>query len=125
MILFLDESKEQVTITQEQVLSFYCEWLDYIRLTGFEPTPAEAVFVRQIILDCFNETKNLEEKQTKKRHLDQIDMLPEVTLRFYLYYFGVDLLQILKWTSREEWLATRKSLNDYLQGTRRDENEMF
>ena len=43
-------------------MEWYREVLKELQRLGFEPTPAEAVYLREVIAQCFEENDRIEEK---------------------------------------------------------------
>ncbi len=111
----------------EVLKEWYQEVLLSLRTDGFEPTPAEAVFLRQVIRDCFEENNKIINayKKNKKESMDALQTFYEIFERFFIQYYGVSPHNFLEIIRREDKKNAEKDLYKYIQEKLRKDKELI
>lgn len=131
---FREAGPQSNTKFEEKFQEFYKDVLSYFRGGGYEISPAEAVFLKQTVRDCLSEQNKIDEsfKKTKKEHMDNLWTIPEVIIRFYWHYYGINLVEYFKNTefiedsneSAEQLKKQQKDLFEYIKKLREDRELM-
>jgi hypothetical protein len=124
---FKEACPEGAAKYEEKVKQWYQEILKDLCRNGFEPTPAEAVFLRQTIRECFDENDRTEqwEKETGKESMDYLWTYPEIFERFFLHYYGVNVSEYLRGINPEYQQQAKKDLYRYVQEKLRKDRELI
>lgn len=99
----------------------------FLKQDGFEPTPSEAVFLRQVIRDCLIEKEEIKkyEKETGKASLNRLILIPEIIWRFFFQYYGVDQNSYLKIIKEDQQDDAIRDLYKYIQEKLRKDKELI
>lgn len=124
---FREAGPEGAAKYEEKVKKWYQEILADLRRNGFEPSPAEAVFLRQTIRECFDENDRIEQidKETGKESMDYLFTYPEIFERFFLHYYGVNVSEYLRGIKPEYQKQAKRDLYKYLQEKLRKDREII
>ncbi|MDD2656197.1 MAG: hypothetical protein PHQ18_01355 [Patescibacteria group bacterium] len=112
---------------EQNVMEWYREVLEHLRRDGFEPTPAEATFLRKIIRKLFDEHDEITKKEQKtgKHIMEKPWTYPEIFERFFQQYYGVDVSEFLTNTKEEYREQAKKDLFRYVQEKLRKDRELI
>lgn len=111
----------------ERVKQWYQDTLDILRRDGFRPTPAESVYLRQVIKECLDEDDRTEriEKETGAVSMDVIFTHPEIFKRFFINYYGINITQCLGDVKPEHYQQAKRDLYEYIQEKLRKDGELI
>lgn len=112
---------------EKKIKKWYREIVETLRRDGFEPTPSEAVYLRRLIRECFEENQKIDafEEQTGKVSWDHLWTFPEIIERFFFHYFGVNVGQHLRLIKPEYQKQERRDVYRYCQEKLRKDREMI
>jgi hypothetical protein len=103
----IDTSKQE-----DEIKGWYQEVLADFRRIGFEPTPAEAAYLRQLIVECLDENE--------KCITDGIDTYQEIFERFFWNYYGINLSELPKPDNSKDPEDNRRIFIKFLEKLRKD-----
>jgi len=88
----------------KKIKKHYHERLENRKSYGFEPSAAEAIYIRKMIMECFDESDELIEieKKTQKESMDILIIYPETLGRFFRNYYGINLFEYTRYTKLED-----------------------
>lgn len=114
--------------SEERINKTYLEILNNLKiLYEYELTPAEAVFLRQLTLECLNETETTLRNYDKNKKItnDALITYQEIIDRFFFYYHGINVDDILGTLEGEERMKRKKELLKYIQEKLRKDRELI
>ncbi len=107
------ENKSNQPEKSDGAAAWYQEVLMYLQQAiGFDPTPAEATYLRQLAEECL-----LEDAKSEK---DGIDTFNEILERFFWNYYGVNLSDMPKAISSKSPEENSKIFLEYIKKLRKD-----
>ena len=124
MALQIEQSSDNED-QHEKVLSWYRAILRDLRGIGFEPSPAESVFLRQSIQKCFDKNEALEQIEENKESMDYLFTFPEIIERFFFHYYGVNYYEYFRSINIKYRKEAMRGLCEYIQEKLRKEMELM
>ncbi|MSR85183.1 hypothetical protein EXS71_01970 [Candidatus Uhrbacteria bacterium] len=110
-------NNEQAT-KDEKRRRIYQYLLHYFRRFGLELAPAEAVYLRSLIVEVVDANEGLD------FHYDKVSMEPEAEVRFFWNYFGIKIDDWIGDTKGSEEIKKRyKEIFQYIKERVRPEME--
>jgi len=124
--LFKEPGPEGVKKYEEKVKEWHKEIIANLKRDGFEPTPAEAIFLRQTIRECFNEDDKttLSTEKTGGSSMDCLFTYPEIFERFFWHFYGINISEYLRGIKPEYQDQARKDMYRYIQKKLRTDREL-
>ncbi len=106
---------------QETCLKFYKGILKHLKRCEFEPTPAEAVYIRKLVAEVWNENKTSSPNATTTPKI----LWLEVIHRFLLDYYGINQEDYMSGIKEEYGVQAIKDLFRLIKEKYRPERELI
>lgn len=103
---------------KERKARTYQEILEDFKRKGFIVTPAEAVYLRQVIDEVFKANREIDDDPDSTDSMEYLFTYPEVIRRFFWNYYAINIDQV-----RDSMKMTEKELYQYIQTVLRREKE--
>ena len=125
--LFKETGPEGAIKYEEKVKKYYQEVLEDLRKNGFEPTPAEAIFLKQTIRECFDENDKIaiSKDQTGKSNMDSLWTYPEIFERFFWHFYGINVSEYIRGIKPECQDQAQNDMYKYVQEKLRKNRELI
>ena len=109
---------------EHDVKEWYQDMLASFVRHGFELTPAEAVYLRQLIKECIEQNRK-EDPLDNKSGFDNVDILLEVVERFFWNYYGINFEESFINVKSKDKKQVEEDLFRYIQEKLRKDREMI
>lgn len=103
---------------EKKVQEFFKDTINDFKDKKYEVSPAEAIFLKQMVRDIINENDTIRKnyEKTGKENMDLMPIYPEIKERFFIHYYGISYDEYMRQNKdRLGSLERKKAEEDFFE----------